>query len=207
MQWVCAGISGGATDGYLVKLMEGNPVVFNGVALKDLIINKWKSAPVTGEAAPGSFTMTDLDRQVKLFHPVSFGNGNFGAKPTGDVATRVRTAFANAGYRFNILTGTIKTGAAGSITVVLNNFGITPTYENWNIVYQLKNSTGTQVWTGTSTTNLKLLQPGALTITDQFNIPNGSYTLTVKITDPTGYRQPMPLAQGNRNADGSYTLK
>ena len=34
----------------------------------------------------------------------------------------------------------------------------------------------------------------------------GNYRLVVKVVDPTGYREPLPLALEGRRADGSYTL-
>jgi hypothetical protein len=200
----------GATDGYLVTLMQGNTASYGTSGpFSNLIVNKWKEAAFTGEPLPGSLDMSDLDRQVNLFHPTSIGNGNFGARPTGDVADRIRAAFKKCGYRLQINSGSITTGSAGKISINWQNVGIAPTYENWNVVFELRSGTSV-VWTGNSSFKLRLFLPSATpTIhTDNFtNIPSGNYSLVVKIVDPNGYRQPLVLANKNRNADGSYTLK
>ena len=65
----------------------------------------------------------------------------------------------------------------------------------------------------TSQFNPKLFIPQkkSTAITDQIvfpeNLPSGNYNLNLIIRDPNGYRQPLPLAIGGRNEDGSYTLK
>jgi hypothetical protein len=54
-------------------------------------------------------------------------------------------------------------------------------------------------------------QPDFTSVTDEFVLPKdllaGNYNLNLIIKDPTGYRQPLPLAIKGRNVDGSYTLK
>lgn len=88
------------------------------------------------------------------------------------------------------------------------NFG-----ESWDTTFELKNTSGTIVWSGISSFKLKLFPPEAASrmVTDNFTVPTsvaaGTYTLSVKIKDPTGYRLPLPLAIQGRQADGSYVLK
>ena len=175
------------------------------------LANVWKTGYITGEA-PGSVggtnNMGDLERQIRKYHVAMIGNGNMGG---GESNTTVRNNFRAAskasGYRLAITSGSITTGTNGKITVTWHNSGIAPTYENWNTVYELKNGT-TVVWTGASKFKARLFLPGTLTVEDLFtNIPTGNYTLTIKLVDPTGYREPLVLAMRNRQADGSYLLK
>lgn len=195
----------GATDEYLKKIAELNSKSYNGVPLKSLIMNKWREAPVTGEPMPGTAAnLSDLVRQIKLYGATSFGNGNYGATPNSTQAKYVEQAALAAGYRLQFKDGSI---GGGKITVTWENVGITPTYENWNTMYELK-SGSTVVWTGNSSFKAKLFLPGTVTVTDQFpSIPAGNYTLTVKLVDPAGYRQPLVLSNRGRQTDGSYILK
>ncbi|MEP7375520.1 MAG: hypothetical protein ABI675_19400 [Chitinophagaceae bacterium] len=200
----------GATDDYIKDLLERNTRSFNGVALNTLIMARWQTAPITGEPMNStSNEFADFERQVRLYHGASFGNGNITTSPGATVKNNFRAASKAAGYRLSISSGSITTGAAGKITLNWQNTGIAPTYENWNTVFELK-SGSTVVWTGTSKFKAKLFLPttAPVAVVDDFpNIPVGNYTLTVKLVDPTGYRAPLVMAIKAKNADGSYTLK
>ncbi len=206
----------GATDQYLKDYLENNNRSFNGVVLKTLIMDRWKTAPITGEPAPFSNDMADLERQVRLYHATSFGNGNYGATPNTAVKERVRTASKATGYRFKINNAefppSIKKNVAFNIKTNWQNVGLAPTYENWNVVYELQSTTGQVAWTGTSTKVMKLFLPatsGSVT-TDKFivpsTVPSGTYKLVVRVKDPTNYRPNIQLAINGKNADGSYTI-
>jgi len=98
------------------------------------------------------------------------------------------------------------------------NIGIAPTYEKWDVVFELKDNEDKLVWSGTSTFSPgpKLENPGLLPSPDATiakdifvlpaSVPLGNYQLSLIIKDPTGYRSPLPLAISGRNTDGSYTL-
>lgn len=205
----------GATDGYLSSYLENNSRSFNGVVFKNLIMERWKTAPITGEPAPFSNDMADLERQVRLYHATSFGNGNYGNTPNSTVKSRVRSASKASGYRFKIINGevplSIKRNTAFNIKATWQNVGIAPTYENWDVVFELQAGNVVK-WKGTSTRKLKLFLPaatGTLT-TDKFTVPTtvpaGTYKLVVRVKDPTNYRPNINLAINGRNADGSYNL-
>ncbi|MGZ8540096.1 MAG: DUF4832 domain-containing protein [Chitinophagaceae bacterium] len=207
----------GATDGYLSNYLENNNRSFNGVVLKTLIMDRWKTAPITGEPAPFSNDMADLERQVRLYHATSFGNGNYGNTPNSTVKERVRAASKASGYRFKIINGeaplSITRNVAFNIRTTWQNKGIAPTYENWNVVFELQTATNVVKWTGNSLRILKLFLPaaaGTLT-TDKFTIPAtvpaGTYKLVVRVKDPTNFRPNIRLANSGRNADGSYTIQ
>ena len=100
-----------------------------------------------------------------------------------------------------------------AITLNWKNVGLSPTYDNWDVVYELKNSGGTTVWSGTSAFELRLFLPqtNATVRTDNFTVPTsvaaGTYSLIMYVKDPTGYRQPLPLAITGRRSDGGYVLR
>ncbi len=205
----------GATDSYISNYLENNTRSYNGFVFKDAIMARWKIAPITGEPpgwTPSKFS--DLERQIRLYHATSFGNGNYGGTPTSTVKSNVRAASKACGYRLIIEGGSTSAGCNNNISITLNwkNIGLTPTYENWNVEFKLKNSNNAVVWSGLSAFNPRLFLPAsnATSITDNFTLPSGvspgTYTLSIIIKDPNEYRDPLPLAIAGRNSDGSYTI-
>jgi hypothetical protein len=200
----------GATDSYIGAMLENNTSSFNGVQLKTLIMNKWKNAMIVGEPSGSPYNnMSDLLRQIKLYHATSFGNGNYGINSNSTLAANVRASALAAGYRITISSGDLSYDSSlGKLTVTLNwlNKGIAPTYENWNVVFEVKS----QGWSGTSSFKPKLFLPGTITpVVDTFTLPSfapGTYQLSLKIVDPTGYRKPLAIAIAGQQADGSYNL-
>ena len=179
-------------------------------------MDRWKTAPITGEPPawnPGDYY--DLERQVRLYHATSFGNGNYGVTPTPDIKARVRAASKATGYRIKLSSGeappTITRKVAFAINTVWQNVGLAPSYENWQVNFELQTTTNVVKWVGNSIRTLRLFVPGAATPTaDRFTMPAtvtpGTYKLVVRVKDPVGYRPDMRLAINGRNADGSYTL-
>ena len=207
----------GATDNYLRDYLENNNRSFSGITFKTLIMDRWKTAPVTGEPPawnPGDYF--DLERQVRLYHATSFGNGNYGVTPNATIKDRVRAASKATGYRLKILSGeapqSIPKNVSFTIKTVWQNVGIAPSYENWNVLFELQNASNAVVWSGTSTKILKLFLPAAAgsATSDKFTlpatVPAGTYKLVVRVKDPAKYRPDIRLAINGRNADGSYTI-
>jgi len=204
----------GASDSYVSSYLENNTRSFAGLVFKDSIMARWKTAPITGEPPgwnPNNFA--DLESQVRLYHANSFGNGNYGTTPTSTIKSRVRASSKACGYRLVIESGSM-TKACRNISITLNwkNVGLAPAYEQWDVLFQLKNAANAIAWTGSSQFKPKLFLPAttASAITDNFtlpaDLPAGSYNLTLAVKDPNGYRDPLPLAITGRNTDGSYTL-
>ena len=207
----------GATDNYLQDYLENNNRSFNGVVFKTLIMDRWKSAPITGEPpAWNPDNYSDLERQVRLYHATSFGNGNYGPELNSTIQQRVRASSKATGYRLKIINGeapdSLAKNKAFTIKTVWQNTGIAPVYDNWSVVFELQNASNAIVWSGTSTRVLRLFLPAATgaTTTDNFTlantVPAGSYKLIVRVKDPANYRPNIRLAINRRNADGSYTL-
>jgi len=202
----------GATDGYLATLLENNNVTWNGSPqLKTILMNTWKTAPITGEPPSWTVNGPDLMRQVTTYHTTSFGNGNYGPYPDATLRNQIRDAFKKAGYRLVLTSGKAVTSTGNlSINLAWQNIGIAPTYENWNVVYELVNSSNVVAWSGTSTFKPKFFQPGTTptTVVENFpvSVPTGTYTLRVAIKDPTNYRANGVLAITGRTTNGYYNL-
>jgi hypothetical protein len=189
----------GAT--YYDGITSGNRNIVNGMRFDTAIMNRYKYAPIVGEpcCAPGT-GYSNLEAHVRKFHINSFGNSNYDG---GAVASNVVAASRAAGYRYTISTASVDTRSGLIISVNWSNLGVAPTYEDWKITYTIGS------WTGTSTLNLRLFEPGAKPSTDSFSmpaIPAGTYQVKVKIVDPKGIRPPISLAIQGRESDGSYSL-
>jgi hypothetical protein len=213
----------GATDTYLDKILKNNETKFGvGPVFKNLITTRYLTSPITGEPPRyvnegGTCEYWDLERQLTEYGATSLGNGNWGAILSECGLQNARAAFKKTGYRIMLEGGNIsKQIAAGkqfSVTLEWKNIGIAPTYENWDVVFELKNDSNITIWSGTSKFKPKRFAPSqtATSITDVFTLPTGivtdSCTLTVKVKDPVGFRSPLPLAIAGRNSDGSYTIK
>ena len=95
-----------------------------------------------------------------------------------------------------------------TIAVTWSNQNVAPTYEQWNVTYQVK---GAATVTQSSTLDMRLILPGA-PVQDMVDIATGAlapgtYTLFVTIRDTASYYpDPMNLAQEGRQSDGSYQL-
>lgn len=195
----------GATDNYLKDYLENNNRSFNGVVFKDLIMERWKTAPITGEPPawnPGDYF--DLERQIRLYRATSFGNGNYGVTPTTIIKERVRAASKACGYRFVVHKADV-TAVGNVLTIAMDweNVGIGNCWQDWNIVFEIGS------WAAVSSHKLKFFQPGAIkTVTDIFTIalPAGSYPLKFSIRDPNGYRVNLPLAIQGADATKAYSL-
>jgi len=162
--------------------------------------------------------------EVQKFHISLIANGNLSDTYNGSsmdasqipvqaVKDSATKAFRVAGYRvlpeFATVPTSIANGTPFNIALQLKNIGVAPVYENWQITYQLRNtSTDAVVWTGTSTYNMRSLLPGASSFSDNFtvNVSEGTYKLVMFARDPTGYRANFPFAITGRQADGSYVL-
>jgi|GEM_PF-1923118 len=191
--------------------IQNNTRSYNGLNFKSEILNRWKYAPICGEpmndAAAvtngGSCAFWNLENEVRTYHASQFSNQNGTGVSTSCLTDNYRIASKASGYRLALKGGTI----SGS-TVTLNwiNTGIAPVYENWDVYLEVKSGT-TVVWSGMTSFKPKFFQPGTTTVTATLGtIAPGSYSLYVIVKDPMGYRKPLPLANTNRQADGSYKV-
>ena len=214
----------GWTDDYIFSFTTKNRTVFNGMNFGEEITNRYKSAQVVGEPADlgnakyKGVNFGDLVDQIETAHATSFGNGNLDMSANDpDTKSAFRAASRAAGYRLTLDGGNMskRLGAGYPFFISLGwkNLGVAPSYENWNVFFELRDTTGHIAWTGKSVVRLKLFLPNNVSkkMEDSFTIPAfvrpGIYHLFLIIKDPAGYREPLPLAIKGRNGDGSYLLR
>jgi len=211
----------GALDDYIRQYTDKNRISVNGMRMDTAIMNRYKYAPVNGEPIPGGSDFNgcdygDLEAQVKRYHASSFGNGNYSDYSQPCMHDNIRAASKAAGYRLIIEGGdispVISPGHQFFLMMQWKNIGVAPTYENWDVFFELRDSTNNTVWSDKSQFTPKLFAPESTgtQVTDQFmlpdKIPAGNYKLLLIIKDPANYRDPLPLAIHGRNPDGSYFI-
>ncbi len=199
-----------------------------GAAAWPSMVDRWKTAPVVTEVCnidPSGYSWTagsfaTVLRQTRDFHVSMIGNGNTTAgfsSFSGAEQYNWLLSGKTAGYRYELrnvtLPSTIAPGAAFTIGSNWANSGVAPTYDSWNVNYTLKSASGALAWRGTSTAKLRNILPtgaGVSPVNDNFTMPTtvagGQYSLSVSVTDPTGYYKPLKLATAGLQADGSYSL-
>lgn len=189
----------GSTESYISQILENNKIVYNGVALKTLIMNKWKTAPIHGERYGGT-SMAALPDQVKLYHMCGFGNGNFNYPLPSSDTTAVKLANKVAGDWLTITSGSI---SANTIAINWQN-NQAPAYEDWDVYFEIHS--GSSVVSLPKSSFIVKGFIGTKTVTDTFSaIPSGSLYVIMK--DPKGVRKPLAIAISGRQTDGSYLLK
>lgn len=193
-------------------MLSNNAGSYNGLQFKTAIVDRYKTSPIVGEPnnSTDNGTYSDLLREVQLYHTTSFGNANYPSTSTTGMKANIIAASKATGYR--LVVSSVDSGISGSnLTIISNwqNVGIAPTYENWDVIFEIKNNTQS-LWTGKSKFTPKLFLPStSIAVTDNFAVTGlqpGTYNLSFKIVDPSNYRKPLPLAVQGVQADGSYSL-
>lgn len=202
----------GATDGYIAMYLQNNTTVVNGVAMNTLIMPRYQSAAITGE--PGGWNpgndFAQLEPQVQLRHTMSFGNGNLGTNtPNSAIQANVRAASKRCGYRFEVrkVDSNFNNGVL-TINTDWVNTGIGNLIYNYDIVFELLNSSNQVVWSLISTHKLKFFQPtgNVLTVKDSslINLPQGTYKLQFQVKDRLGFTKNILLAIQGGSSAGVY---
>ncbi len=196
--------SWGDPAGYNDNWSTSNPVSYNGLNFGTAISNIYKYAPVVGEPLDLGVTnnYSDIMREFTNAHVNSCGNGNFdGVQNNGTAIGNFTAAIKASGYRLTLSGGNIN---GNTVSLSWQNNGLSPTYENWTVTFELRNGNNV-IYSQNSSFSPKLFM-GTSTVNDVLT-GTGTGDLYLIIRDPNGYRQPLPLAIGGRNGDGSYLLK
>lgn len=188
--------------------------------------NRWTTAPTIVEYCDDPDFQKALN-QIKQYHFAMIGDGagnirSFSSYSRSDQYLMMLN-YKISGYRFvlNSLTLPSQIESGGQITVLTkwSNLNVTPAYNPWNIMLQLRNAAGSVIWQGKSRLDLQTLLPTTnqstgvdtpITVPDSFtlpnNIPDGIYSVSLQIVDPSNYYLPLKLAIQGRAQDGSYPL-
>lgn len=183
----------------------GNTCVYNGMDFGSEIRTRYKQAPVVGELmnfVDGTH-YNDLDSQITAAHSNSLGNGNMESNQ-GDQACQqnARNAYTKMGAKWTLISGAV---AGNLLSLGFSNKGLCPVYENFVIKYYLKQAGIIKF--SVATKDLRLIPSDFSDSADFSSAPAGTYDLYVSIEDPSGVRQPYPLAIQGRLIDGSYLLQ
>lgn len=198
----------GQTDNYIRDYLENNTRSFGDSGpFNQIIMERWKYAPVVGEPYGPGANLSDLRNQVIKYHATSIGNGNY--PNNSGSQTQFKAAAEEAGAKISLTKGQLKVSTAFDfdITMTVENFGICPVYnDRLNIVYELRDSGGNVKWTSNSNWKPVLKIPGTYVISDHYKVTTvgaGTYSLTGVIKD--NYRA-LPLFNDRQNADGTIVL-
>jgi len=184
-------------------------------------LQRWKTAPFItewcGNISPKSNLFQQGDNQIQMYHISMLSSGNF-QNLIAEYTAVEQAAFFHAnkisGYRYVLMSvnipNPVAVGSSFPVTSLWSNVAIAPTYDVWNVMFSLQDSSESILWQGKSMVDLRQLLPGNHTITDTFQLPpsvvRGSYSLCVTVADPDKYLPPMNLAIGGRKNSGSYSL-
>jgi hypothetical protein len=200
------------------------------------VVTEWCTFQPDGAAAFFQRALKDtVNYHVSLVASnVTLAASSGGMAPTPDTYDVWARANKYAGYRYAVsaatLPATATPGSALPITVRWNNFGTAPSYDDWQVVYELRNRDNTVVKTLQSALSLPKIvaeqnyadttqDPASRAGSDRFSLPtsglsSGSYRLVAKVlwnehkslgNNPVAY-PPMALAQAGRDIDGSYSI-
>jgi hypothetical protein len=186
--------------------------------------NRWKTAPGIVEYCSGP-SFQAAQNQITQYHFAVIGDGgnnidSFSRYSASD-QNLMEQNYKTSGYRFvldSLTTPTQLEGGGGfTVTTKWSNVNVTPAYNPWDIMVQLRSDSGAVAWQGKSQLDLQTLLPTNTsgtdtprTVTDIFHVPatvlEGSYRIAIKIIDPDNYYAPLSLAIEGRQVDGSYIL-
>ncbi len=197
-----------APDNYVRSYLEENTRSFSDSGpFNQIIMERWKEAPIVGEPIGPGGDLNDLKAQIVKYHATSVGNGNY---PNNSTATaQFKEAVEEAGAKISLNKGQLKVSTEFDfdITLTAENFGNSPVYnDRLNLVYELRNSSGQVVWSANSKWKPLRQLKGVYAISDHYKIttvPTGTYSLKAVIKD--SYRA-LPLFNDGQAADGYLTL-
>jgi hypothetical protein len=171
---------------------------------------RWQTAPAIGELCGGASMPLALG-QVQRWHISEMNDWHQTIDDT------LRLTWKTAGYRYALndldAPDVVTRGLPFTVQSHWSNVGVAPTYDDWSVRLQLRDAAGAVAFEAVSSLSLRALVPsngGPQSVRDAITLPttlpSGSYSLTVRVTDPAGYYAPLALAINGRQPDGSYPL-
>lgn len=128
--------------------------------------------------------------------------------------TAVRNFMRKAGYRYVIREmshpGSVQRGSSLPVNMKWANVGVAPTYGEYRLAFQLRNSSGAVVHQVVTTQAAKNWMPGEFGVSANVSIPSGlasgNYTLAVGLVNPQTNTSEITLAITNSKVNGWYPL-
>jgi hypothetical protein len=186
--------------------------MYSMVAVDERLQSVWRTRPFFSEWC----TRADPElgaAQVRQFHVSTLSSGNMPWSHDA-LTARQRSAYAaalaTAGYRIRLRSLTLPRSIVAGRRIVVRtswvNQGSAPTYDRWDVRLTFAKagrsggaSLGRQLegLIASSRSSTKVTVP---------RLPAGRYDVLVSVVDPTGYSQPMHLANAGRTEQGAYRV-
>jgi hypothetical protein len=187
-----------------------------------LVTERWKSAPIISEfISPDDQRDPDVYQlalaQATEYHVSLISNGNtLSWGGLGRAGRESMLALAKAvGYRYELqqltVPATLTAGKPFAIITEWDNAGNAPTYEQWKIRYELRDTSGVVRWQQESALDLRTVMPETeqISVVDSLTLSSdlrpGTYTLAIRVEDPQNQRPFMRLAIDGGHS-GRYDL-
>jgi hypothetical protein len=180
------------------------------------IWERWKTAPVVAEWwNQSNATLATAKQSEEEFHVGLIGSGNNPAQIWKANPAQYEEILKRSGFRDQLdrleVTPLIA-GLPAIFTTTWENVNVAPTYDPWQVTYELRNGESV-AWSAPCSLDLRRLLPtegkplkATDTLTLPAGMPKGNYTLAVRVVDPTNTLAPMRLADTGRTSDGAYPL-
>jgi hypothetical protein len=202
-----------------VAPQDGNNLPYakpGAIAADSEIWERWKTAPVIGEWwNQSNATVANAKQTEEEQHVAMIGSGNNPSQIWKSNPAMYEEVLKRAGFRDQldrVEVAPLLAGHAAIVTSTWENVNVAPTYDPWEVRYELRSGERV-VWSVTSAFDLRRLLPTAgkpVKATDSLllppDLPHGTYTLAVHVVDPTGALAPLRLADTGRTSDGAYPL-
>lgn len=192
----------------------GCPDMYSTVPGDSRLQEVWRTRPFFSEWCTRADPVLGA-QQARRFHVSTLSSGNM-PWDHGTLTSRQRSAYARAlataGYRIKIrsvtLPDTFTAGTRIAVRTSWTNQGTAPTYDPWDV-----RLTFVHAATGRSVVRSLGQQLRSLVGTRQRSakvstsgLGPGRYDVNLSVVDPSGYSEPMRLANAGRSATGGYRV-
>ena len=192
----------------------GCPDMYSTVPGDARLQDVWRTRPFFSEWCTRADPVLGA-RQARQFHISTVSSGNMPWDPStltrAQRSTYVRT-LATAGYRLRIRSVTLpdrfSSGSRITVRTGWANQGTAPTYDAWDVCLTFVHTSSGRSLTTSLGQPLRGLVGARVrrARVDTTGLRPGRYAVLLSVVDPTGYSQPMRLANAGRTALGAYPV-